>query len=107
VSAAAGRWLPLAAVTLLAGAFAFLNRGEVAAVHVGVATFYRAPLTLVVFIAFLFGMLSMLALSLHQDLRTRRLLRRHGLLDTPARTPPAPTPPQHSPYRYDEPDPAD
>ena len=105
MSAAAGRWLPLVAVTLLAGAFAFLNRGEVVAVRIGVATFYRAPLTLVVFVAFLFGMLSMLALSLHQDLRTRRLLRQHGLLDTPAwATTPVPTH-QPAPSRYDAPDP--
>ncbi len=103
---AAGRWLPLAAVTLLAGAFAFLNRGEVAAVSIGVATFYRAPLVVVVLVAFLAGMLSMLALSLRQDLRTRRLLRQHGLLDTPARptTMPIPT---HQPAssRYDARDP--
>jgi uncharacterized integral membrane protein len=99
---AAGRWLPLAAVTLLAGAFAFLNRGEVVPVRIGIATFYRAPLTVVVFVAFLAGMLSMLALSLRHDLRTRRLLRQHGLLDTPA----APSPPTYStnPTRYDEPD---
>jgi uncharacterized integral membrane protein len=105
VSAAAGRWLPLAAVTLLAGAFAFLNRGEVVAVRIGVATFYRAPLTLVVFVAFLVGMLSMLALSLRQDLRTRRLLRQHGLLDTPSPTATPVPAPQPAPSRYDAPDP--
>jgi len=102
----AGRWLPLAAVTLLAGAFAFLNLGEVVAVRTGIVTFYRAPLVVVVFVAFLAGMLSMLALSLRQDLRTRDLLRRHGLLDTPPQPPIAPVQSPVASYRYDEPDPA-
>ncbi|HEU4457160.1 MAG TPA: LapA family protein [Longimicrobium sp.] len=95
---APGRWLPLAAVTLLAAAFAFLNRGEVVPVSIGIATFYRAPLVVVVFAAFLLGMLAMLVLGLRQDLRTRRILREHGLIDTPPEAPSYPT----SPPRYDE-----
>lgn len=79
----AGRWLPLAAVTLLAGGFAWLNRGERVAVDVGVATVYRAPFTVVFFLAFLAGMLAMLALGLRHDLRLRRELRARGLLDEP------------------------
>jgi uncharacterized integral membrane protein len=97
-----GRWLPLAAVTLLAGAFAFLNLGEVVPVRLGIATFYRAPLVVVVFVAFLAGMLAMLALGLRQDLRTRRLLREHGLLDASPPPPPVPTPPPVS-TRYADP----
>ena len=102
---APGRWLPLAAVTLLAAAFAFLNRGEVVPVSIGVATFYRAPLVVVVFAAFLLGMLAMLVLGLRQDLRTRRILREHGLIDTPPEARPGPA------YRpaaghYVDPDPA-
>lgn len=87
----AGRWLPLAAVTLLAGGFAWLNRGERVAVDVGVATVYRAPFTVVFFLAFLAGMLAMLALGLRHDLRLRRELRARGLLDAPRPTP-APRP---------------
>ncbi|HEU0301643.1 MAG TPA: hypothetical protein VFR37_19465 [Longimicrobium sp.] len=83
------RWLPVAAVALFAAGFAWLNRGERVAVDVGVATFYRAPLTVVFFLAFLAGMLSMLALSLRQDLRMRDELRARGLLDVP----PSATPP--------------
>lgn len=98
---ASGRWLPLAAVTLLAAVFAFLNRGEVVPVSIGIATFYRAPLVVVVFAAFILGMLAMLALGLRQDLRTRRLLREHGLIDRPE-SPPASS--YHPvPDRYDDP----
>lgn len=77
------RWLPAAAITLAAAWFAWLNRGERTAVDVGIATFYRAPLTVVLFLAFLAGMLSMLALSLRQDRRLRAELRARGLLDAP------------------------
>ena len=83
------RWLPIAAITLFAAWFAWLNRGERVAVDVGVATFYRAPLTVVLFLAFLAGMLSMLALSLRQDLRMREELRARGLLDAPPSPRPA------------------
>ena len=84
------RWLPIAAVTLFAAWFAWLNRGERTAVDVGVATFYRAPLTVVLFLAFVAGMLSMLLLSLHQDMRMRDELRARGLLDAqPSSAPPA------------------
>ncbi|HEX6373902.1 MAG TPA: hypothetical protein VF006_33545 [Longimicrobium sp.] len=76
----AARWLPAAAVTVFAAGLAWLNRGERVALDVGVATFYRAPLTVVLFLAFLAGMLSMLLLSLRHDRRVRDELRRHGLL---------------------------
>ena len=75
------RWLPALAVTLVAAAFTWLNRGERAVVDLGVARFYRAPLTLVVFVAFVAGMLSMLLLSLRHDRRVRDELRARGLLD--------------------------
>ncbi|HEX2206598.1 MAG TPA: hypothetical protein VHG93_02890, partial [Longimicrobium sp.] len=54
------RWLPAAAVTLFAAALAWLNRGETAVLHLGIATFYRAPLIVLLFLAFLAGMLAML-----------------------------------------------
>lgn len=79
----APRWLPAAAVTLFAACFTWLNRGERVAVDVGMVTFYRAPLTVVLFLAFVAGMLSMLALSLRHDRRVREELRARGLLDAP------------------------
>jgi uncharacterized integral membrane protein len=85
----APRWLPAAAVTLFAAALAWFNRGERVAIDVGVATFYRAPLSVVLFAVFLAGMLAMLLLSLRHDRRVRDELRRHGLLqpeEPPART---------------------
>ena len=95
----AGRWLPLAAVTLLAGAFAYLNRGETVSIRLGLATFHQAPLTVVCFLAFLFGMLSMLALGLRHDLRHRRWLRERGLL---ADSPGLPAPDSTTPERRDQ-----
>lgn len=74
------RWLPPAGIALAAGLFTWLNRGERAVVSIGIATFYRAPLTVVLFLAFLAGMLAMLALSLRHDLRMRQELRARGLL---------------------------
>lgn len=94
-----GRWLPLAAVTLLAGAFAYLNRGETVSLRLGVATFHQAPLAVVCFLAFLFGMLSMLALGLRHDLRHRRWLRERGLL---ADHPTVPAPDRAAPDRWDQ-----
>ena len=79
------RWLPAAAITVFAAGITWLNRGERVALDSGLATFYRAPLTVVLFLAFLAGMLSMLWLSLRQDLRTRKELRARGLLDVPSR----------------------
>jgi uncharacterized integral membrane protein len=79
------RWLPAAAVTVFAAALAWFNRGERVALDVGIATFYRAPLTVVLFLAFLAGMLSMLLLSLRHDRRLRDELRARGILDLPAR----------------------
>ncbi|MBW3573208.1 MAG: LapA family protein [Gemmatimonadetes bacterium] len=84
------RWLPAAAVTLLAAAIAWFNRGERVAVDVGFTTFYRAPFTIVLFVAFLAGMLSMLALSLRNDMRVRDELRARGLLDAPHAPEPSP-----------------
>lgn len=85
----AGRWVPAAGVTLVAAAFTWLNRGERIVVDLGLIRFYRAPLTVVVFLAFLAGMLSMLVLSLRHDRRMREELRRRGLLDIPPPVEPA------------------
>lgn len=76
----APRWLPAVGVAVFAAALAWLNRGERVVLDVGVVTFYRAPLALVLLLVFLAGMLAMLLLSLRHDRRVRDELRRHGLL---------------------------
>lgn len=97
------RWLPPAGIALAAGLFTWLNRGERAVVHLGITTFYRAPLTVVLFLAFLAGMLAMLALSLRHDLRMRQELRARGLLvpapghGSPVVAPSSPAPHAHVP----------
>ena len=102
------RWLPPAGIALAAALLTWLNRGERAVVHLGIATFYRAPLTLVLFLAFVAGMLSMLALSLRHDLRMRQELRARGLLGDPsvpgmsAWPAAAASPAQHQPGPGDE-----
>ncbi|MBB4638438.1 hypothetical protein FHS01_004498 [Longimicrobium terrae] len=89
-------WLPIAGVALAGALVTWLNRGERVVLHAGVATFYRAPLTLVLFVAFVAGMLTMMMLSLRQDMRMRQELRARGLLDDlPAR--PAAVPPRREP----------
>lgn len=80
----APRWLPAAGAAVFAAALAWLNRGERVAVDVGVVTFYRAPLALVLLLVFLAGMTAMLLLGLRHDRRVRDELRRHGLLDPAA-----------------------
>ncbi|HYW08157.1 MAG TPA: hypothetical protein VE913_14435 [Longimicrobium sp.] len=70
-----GRWLPLAGICLLAAAFAYANRGESMVLHLGLATLYRVPVSVVVFAAFLLGMATMLAIGAREDRRVRRLLR--------------------------------
>jgi uncharacterized integral membrane protein len=75
------RWLPALGVTLFAAVFTWLNRGERVAVDLGLFTVYRAPLTMVAFLAFVAGMLAMMLLSLRHDRRVREELRARGLLE--------------------------
>lgn len=109
----APRWLPAAGAAVFAAALAWLNRGERVAVDVGVVTFYRAPLALVLLLVFLAGMMAMLLLSLRHDRRVRDELRRHGLLEPvePARPAAASAwgvsrepPPAHEPPPARDPD---
>lgn len=69
-----GGWFGVAALALLSAVFAYANRGETAAVHLGIATFYRAPVALLVLGSFLLGMVAMLLLGLRHDLQVRRML---------------------------------
>jgi hypothetical protein len=91
------RWAPVLAVSVVAASFSWLNRGERVVVDVGIMTIYRAPLTVVVFVAFIAGMASMLLLGLRHDLRVRRELERRGIEPPPAAAP-AP-PPAAAPAR--------
>lgn len=75
-----GGWLGIAALALLAAGFAFVNRGETAALHLGFASFYRAPVAVLVLGAFLLGMVAMFLLGLRHDLRVRRMLRERQTL---------------------------
>jgi uncharacterized integral membrane protein len=69
------RWAILLLVAILAGAFAYLNGGERIALNLGFTVLFRVPLSIVVFGAFLLGMIVMFLLGLRHDLRVRRVLR--------------------------------
>jgi uncharacterized integral membrane protein len=56
-------------------AFAALNGGQRVTLRLGVATFYRVPLTAVAFTALILGMVVMLVAGIHSDLKVRRILR--------------------------------
>ena len=71
------RLLGGAAFVLLAVAFAWLNGGQRASVHLGLFRLNSVSVTTVVFGAFLAGMLTLFLASLRSDLRTRRMLKRY------------------------------
>jgi uncharacterized integral membrane protein len=86
----------IAAIVILAGVFALLNSGERVTVYLGFTILYRISLVGLIFFAFLLGMITMMLVSLRNDLRIRRLLRERGLLDPP-REAFRPEPPPESP----------
>ena len=63
------------AVLGLSMAFAVLNGGQRVTLRLGLATFYRVPLTAIAFSALIMGMLVMLFAGVHSDLKVRRILR--------------------------------
>ncbi|CAN5669354.1 hypothetical protein BH23GEM11_BH23GEM11_11120 [soil metagenome] len=63
------------AVLVFVLVFARWNGSERMTLDLGLWTFYRVPMTWVVFASFLLGMLVMLLAGLHADLRVRRFLR--------------------------------
>ena len=69
------RWVGLAVIVLLAGIFGFLNSGERVAVHLGAFVLYQVPLVVLVFFAFLVGMLTMFLVGLRHDMKVRQALR--------------------------------
>lgn len=78
------RWILLLAVALLAGVFAYLNGSERTTLNFGFMVLYRVPLTVVVFGAFLLGMITMFLFALRHDLRVRRALREHRVDRAPS-----------------------
>lgn len=76
-----GRWGALAAIGVLAALFASFNGGERVVVHLGFTQLYRVPLVLLIFVAFLAGMITMFLLGLRHDLRVRHALREAGFGD--------------------------
>lgn len=67
--------LGILAVLVASMGFAGLNGSQRLTLRLGVATFYRVPLPVVVFGAMILGMLIMLAAGISSDLRVRRILR--------------------------------
>ncbi|HSM07645.1 MAG TPA: LapA family protein [Gemmatimonadota bacterium] len=65
------------ALAVIAAAFAWLNGGVRVVVDLGFVRFDAAPLPIVVFVAFLLGMLTLFLASLKADLRMQRMLRRY------------------------------
>lgn len=68
-------WLPIGGAVIAAAVLGYLNRGEAVIVNLGLVVLYRAPLSVVLFATFLFGMVAMMLLSLPFDLALRRRLR--------------------------------
>lgn len=62
---------------LLAAGFAWQNRGETTAVHLGIFHFYQVPVSWIALGSLLLGMIAMFVLGLGHDLRVRRRLREH------------------------------
>ena len=62
-------------VLALSMAFAAMNSGQRVTLRLGVATFYRVPVTAVAFGALILGMVVMLVAGVHSDLKVRRILR--------------------------------
>ncbi len=93
------RWLLLALAVILAGAFAYLNSGERVSLDLGLFALFRVPLALLLFAAFLLGMVTMFLIGLRQDLQVRRHLRQLEIQEEhrPWRPEPPPLPPDPHP----------
>jgi len=64
-------------LALFAAAFAWFNGHVRVDVNLGLVKIDTVPLPIVVFVAFLLGMLTLFLASLKADLRTQRMLRRY------------------------------
>lgn len=72
------RWAGLAAIGAFAALVTSFNSGERVALNLGFTVLYRIPLVLLIFLAFLAGMITMFLLGLRHDMRVRRALREAG-----------------------------
>ena len=80
-------WLALAAVVVLAVAFAAGNAGRVVSINLGLLTLSRVPVTFVAFGGMVVGMGVVLAAGINADLKVRRLLREKHAPGGPAEGP--------------------
>lgn len=71
------RALTMVGVAALAALFAVFNGGERVTVRLGIATFRAVPLSVVVLISILVGMVAVFAAGFRADLRMRRMVRRY------------------------------
>lgn len=67
--------LGLLLVLLLAFGLAWLNGSQRVTLRLGIATFYRVPLTIVIFGSLLVGMTIVMVAGIRADIRVRRILR--------------------------------
>ena len=73
----AGRIAIILGSSALAALFAWLNMGERVTLRLGIVTLRSIPLSTVVFLSILVGMLLVFAVGLRADLKTRRMVRRY------------------------------
>lgn len=72
-----GRIAILLVSSVLAALFAWLNIGERVTLRLGIVTLRSIPLSAVVFLSILIGMILVFGVGLRADLKTRRMVRRY------------------------------
>ena len=77
MSGLAGRIAIILGSSVLAALFAWLNMGERVTLRLGIVTLRSIPLSAVVFVSILVGMVLVFAVGLRADLKTRRMVRRY------------------------------
>jgi uncharacterized integral membrane protein len=77
VNGIAGRIAIILGSSALAALFAWLNMGERVTLRLGIITLRSIPLSTVVFLSILVGMVLVFAVGLRADLKTRRMVRRY------------------------------
>ncbi len=77
MSGLAGRIAIILGSSALAALFAWLNMGERVTLRLGIVTLRSIPLSAVVFVSILVGMVLVFAVGLRADLKTRRMVRRY------------------------------
>ena len=77
MSGLAGRIAIILGSSALAALFAWLNMGERVTLRLGIITLRSIPLSTVVFLSILVGMVLVFAVGLRADLKTRRMVRRY------------------------------